>query len=449
MTCNMGPNKGQYWVGDFDGNQFQPDAATLEYLKNGAGIEGDVFEDFEQSDYTGWTVSGTAFASAPATGKIGSQMEVSGYLGNRLINSFTGGDGSTGKITSGNFTITKKFINFLIAGGDHAANTCINLIVNGGIVRTATGDNSEQLKWFGWDVSELSGQSARIEIVDNWTGSWGHINIDHIMFSDILMDQRYEQANWIDYGPDFYAVKSYRNYDRDENRTVWIGWMNNWEYANSIPTSWGGSTGESLPREIELVTTDQGYKIRQKPIPELQILRKDEVQISNQIIDGVVNLTEFSPSRNTYEMEATFEVTPGSNQKIGFNVGVGGTNKMVIGYDEKTSNVYLDRIKSGNVSFNTNFPKVVTAPVKLTANEIKFHVFVDQLSVEVFVNDGDVVLTSLMFPHPFLQKGIQVFAETAGTKLKMFSAWELRSIWEEKPTSTALEEKKNVRWTLR
>jgi hypothetical protein len=80
--------------------------------------------------------------------------------------------------------------------------------------------------------------------------------------------------------------------------------------------------------------------------------------------------------------------------------------------------------------------------VQLKNNEIKFHVFVDQLSVEVFVNDGDVVLTSLMFPNPYFQKGIEAFSENAASVLKEFNAWELKSIWE-KDTSTGLMDFKN------
>lgn len=440
MICGMGPNRGQYWIGDFDGNTFSPDATTLAYLKDGAGISGVQFENFESTEYANWTIEGTAFGSAPANGTLSGQQEVSGFLGSYLVNSFHGGDASKGKLTSNQFTITKPFINFLISGGNHNNLTCINLLINGQIVRTATGDNSELLKWFGWDVAEFIGQSAVLQIIDNFSGSWGHINIDQIMFSDMLTDQREEHAYWIDYGPDFYAVRTYRNYDKDNNRTVWLGWMNNWDYANSIPTSWGGSTAESLPREIELVSTSQGYKIRQKPIPELQKLRKKEVSIAGKTVEGTVVLSEFVPQKNTYEFEAVFELTPGTDHKVGFNLCVSGTNKMVLGYDAKTSNVFIDRTKSGYVNFNSKFPRIIKAPIRLKENKIKFHVFVDQLSLEVFINDGEMVLTTLMFPNPYFQNGFELFSENASSVLETFKAWELKSIWQE-DTGTGLPDR--------
>src|SRR5215469_9171856 len=148
-----------------------------------------VFADFEGNDYGPWQASGTAFGSGPAKGTLGAQMPVSGFLGQGLVNSFLGGDGPTGKLTSPEFMIERKFIRFLIGGGGHEKQTCMNLLVEGKVVRDATGPNtqsggSEQLEPAAWDVGDLVGKTARIEIVDQATGGWGHINVDHIVFTD-------------------------------------------------------------------------------------------------------------------------------------------------------------------------------------------------------------------------------------------------------------------------
>lgn len=145
--------------------------------------------DFEGENYGAWKVTGEAFGPGPARGTLPNQMNVSGYEGNGLVNSFYNGDKSTGTLTSPSFTIKRKYINFLIGGGMHPNETCINLSVDGQIVRTATGPNdkpggSERLDWASWDVSELQGKNAVIEIVDTRTDGWGHINIDRIVQSD-------------------------------------------------------------------------------------------------------------------------------------------------------------------------------------------------------------------------------------------------------------------------
>ena len=145
--------------------------------------------DFEGQDYGAWKAAGEAFGPGPARGTLPNQMEVSGFEGKGLVNSYFRGDESTGTLASPPFKIERKFINFLIGGGKHPAHACINLLVEGKVVRTATGPNdrpggTERLDWHSWDVSDLEGKSAVIEIVDQQKGSWGHINIDQIVMAD-------------------------------------------------------------------------------------------------------------------------------------------------------------------------------------------------------------------------------------------------------------------------
>jgi len=142
--------------------------------------------DFEGDTYSpGWKTEGTAFGTGPAKGTLPGQMGVSGYLGKGLVNTFLSGDNATGKLTSPVFTIERSYMSFLVGGGGHDG-LAINLIVDGKTVRTARGPNvvpggSEQLEWHDWDVNDLNGKEAHIEIIDDVKGGWGHINIDHIM----------------------------------------------------------------------------------------------------------------------------------------------------------------------------------------------------------------------------------------------------------------------------
>jgi sucrose-6-phosphate hydrolase SacC (GH32 family) len=155
-----------------------------------AAQRGDILlADFEGADYGAWRAEGTAFGKGPAQGTLPGQMKVSGFEGKGLANSFNGGDGATGMLTSPPFTVERKFLTFLIGGGGWKDKTCMNLIVDGETVRTATGPNlkpggSEALAPASWDVSDLTGKTARIQIVDLATGGWGHINVDRIAASD-------------------------------------------------------------------------------------------------------------------------------------------------------------------------------------------------------------------------------------------------------------------------
>ncbi|HOK88483.1 MAG TPA: GH116 family glycosyl hydrolase [Candidatus Hydrogenedentes bacterium] len=148
-----------------------------------------VFADFEGSDYGAWTVEGEAFGQAPATGPAKNQQPVSGFEGKGFAGSYSGNDDLTGKLVSPEFTVSRRFISFLLGAGPHPERTEVRLIVDGEVARRAAGRPEEQLRWTSWDTRELEGKTARIEIVDDAKGGWGHINVDQIVFCDRPMDQ--------------------------------------------------------------------------------------------------------------------------------------------------------------------------------------------------------------------------------------------------------------------
>jgi fructan beta-fructosidase len=145
--------------------------------------------DFEKDTYAPWTATGEAFGPGPAKGALPGQMRVDGFKGERLVNSFFKGDNSTGTLTSPEFRLERKFIAFLIGGGKNDEKLALQLLVDGKVVRTATGPNdkpggSETLAQESWDVTELAGKMATLRVIDGATGGWGHINVDHLVQTD-------------------------------------------------------------------------------------------------------------------------------------------------------------------------------------------------------------------------------------------------------------------------
>lgn len=155
--------------------------AFLLFASNGLKAADDVLvEDFETDSYENWTISGQAFGQMPAAGTLSGQMNVSGHLGQRLVNTFLGGDSTTGEALSPEFQIERSHIAFLIGGGSHPETLGMQLILDGQVVRSATGSNSEHLVRASWNVKDLMGRTVRIRIFDNATDGWGHLNVDHI-----------------------------------------------------------------------------------------------------------------------------------------------------------------------------------------------------------------------------------------------------------------------------
>ena len=140
--------------------------------------------DFEGNDFGEWEATGDAFLNGPTDTK----GRVIGHQGKGVLDTFIANesDKPTGTLTSPEFTIDRMRINFLIGGGKTPEKTCVNLLVCGKVVRTAVGNATKDtgrkkiMRWISWDVSELNGKLARIQIVDQLPGGWGHVVVDHI-----------------------------------------------------------------------------------------------------------------------------------------------------------------------------------------------------------------------------------------------------------------------------
>ncbi len=152
-----------------------------------------VFDDFEKESYNGWAVEGKAFGAGPVKIKDipGYQGDVAGK-GKRVVNSHASSpgqaadekDAAAGTLTSRTFKIERNYITFLVGGGAHKGKTCINLLIDGKIVASATGKNNNRMTIGSFDVKRFQGQEATLQIVDDFTGGWGNIGIDQIVFTD-------------------------------------------------------------------------------------------------------------------------------------------------------------------------------------------------------------------------------------------------------------------------
>ena len=151
------------------------------------------------------------------------------YEGEGLVNSFRDKNAGTGTLDIPTFKVSSEYINLLVGGGNNPQEddahdaTAVNLIVDGEVVRTATGNDSDALDWAAWNVSEFAGKNAQIQIVDQNTGDWGHILVDQITFSDKAAQNSVERANSAEYGSDFYAAISYNSLPDDQH--TWVGWI--------------------------------------------------------------------------------------------------------------------------------------------------------------------------------------------------------------------------------
>lgn len=414
MLCGVGPNKVQQFNGDFDGSRFVPDDETLSFMTRGADPDGSIFADFEAKAPREWAGETEAYQSGTAP------AGVAGFFGEGVLASKPG---RTGRILSAPFAIHENCLNFLLGGSGRAG---VNLLIDGKIECSSSVPNTPKLRWTGWNVSRWAGREARIEVFND--DPHGGVVLDQPTFSSTLMNTGREHARWLDWGSDFYAARAIRNPEGDGRIDGLMAWMGNWKYANQVPTSWGRGT-LSIPRTLRLAPAADGHRICQSPFPALAALRGPAVEEASIEIRGNIPLPSFKPAANHYEFEAEFRFARGG-MPFGFELCAGNSDKVVLGFDPITSNVFLDRRKSGDVGFSPDFPQIDTAPLRAGPELLKLHVFVDQSTIEVFVNDGEAVMSSLIFPSPDA-RGIRLFADGKGCRLQRFKGWNLESIWKD------------------
>ncbi|NBB76637.1 MAG: hypothetical protein GVY02_04590 [Bacteroidetes bacterium] len=90
----------------------------------------------------------------------------------------------------------------------------------------------------------------------------------------------------------------------------------------------------------------------------------------------------------------------------------------------------MDRTNSGEDAFYEDFERRFDAPAELRNGKVRINIFVDWSSVEVFINDGDAVITSRIFPDPE-STGVSLFSEGGQAAIEYFEFWPMGSIWED------------------
>jgi len=144
-----------------------------------------VFQTFDGDGFDDWKVEGKAFGVAPVAGKTPEmKSEFKSYSGEYLVASAHGGDAPTGTLTSPEFTVTEPYICFLIGGGNQQGKTAVQLLVDGKVVQEATGKNDLEMRPTTWDVRQFLKKKVQIRLIDDATGAWGIIGVDHFIFTD-------------------------------------------------------------------------------------------------------------------------------------------------------------------------------------------------------------------------------------------------------------------------
>jgi len=235
-------------------------------------------------------------------------------------------------------------------------------------------------------------------------------------------------TRWIDWGRDDYAGVTWSDIPRSDGRRIFIGWMSNWEYATVVPTTvW--RSANTIPRELSLMYESGKYLLISQPVREFKNLRSksDEVVIAPQSFSGEKEISTNHIPLMQSELLFDFNLSDPMIDTAGVILENSLNERFVIGYLPFQKQFYIDRRNAGNSDFSTEFASVASAPYSANIN-LKLHLLIDASSVELFVDDGRLVMTSLVFPTEKFTT-LKLFSKGGSLQLNKAEFYGIERIW--------------------
>lgn len=227
---------------------------------------------------------------------------------------------------------------------------------------------------------------------------------------------------WIDYGRDNYAGVTWSNIPKTDSRRVFMGWMSNWDYANNVPTkNFRGAM--TIPRELSIKDNGEHLVLVNYPTKEVTSLRgkakspHNQLIIKEKCINGILKNYE-----NKFEIEMTLNRM---NSKIwGFGLTNSSGEYLNFTFDLEQNIMKVDRRNCGLKDFNQKYASEPIVP--LNQKDIyKIRLFIDKASSEIFINDGEIVLTNIIFPSEWYEN-LTFFTPNQSWKAEEIKLYELK-----------------------
>jgi fructan beta-fructosidase len=203
-----------------------------------------------------------------------------------------------------------------------------------------------------------------------------------------------------DYGANYYAVQTFSDIPASDGRRIQIAWMSEARYPG-MPFN----QQMSFPCEMKLRTFPEGPRICRLPVGEIKNLYGKNHTWKNQTL---------KPDENPLKDVA------GGLYDIQMQVDLAGAKNFGI------------KCRGAAVTCSAEKEKLTClgkeAPIDLSNGEITLRILVDRTSLEIFANDGKVVMTSGFLPAPEMT-GLELFADGGNPKILSMTVHELKSAW--------------------
>ena len=219
---------------------------------------------------------------------------------------------------------------------------------------------------------------------------------------------------WLDYGRDNYAGVTFNNIPKTDGRTIFMGWMSNWDYANQVPTL-NFRSATTSPRELAIVHNGQHLIVSSNPVKEMNSLKNRISEMPDLKVDKEATITELLKDNDgSYEIEMS--IKPENAEEFGFSLNNAKNEVLKFNFDNSVGFFSIDRKQSGMTDFNDRFALGMNAPIG-KKDVYRIRLLVDKASAELFINDGEIAMTTLFFPSEWMNQ-LKFYCKTGKLKVE-------------------------------
>lgn len=229
------------------------------------------------------------------------------------------------------------------------------------------------------------------------------------------------KTKWMDWGKDHYATVTWSN--APQGRNIALAWMNNWDYANNLPTSqYRGAV--SIPRELSLYTYEGETYLCSVPVEEMLQLRESSSKKKGFKVNASQQVKQPLHLNNwgAYELELNFKNV--DSDMMGFSLQNSKGEEVTMSFNIYDNRFVMDRRNSGKTDFHKTFATSTWAPIHNKGKEYSLRIFVDKSSIEIFDGNEKFVMTNLVFPsEPY--NTINFYAKGGSYSVTSFTIYKL------------------------
>ncbi len=192
----------------------------------------------------------------------------------------------------------------------------------------------------------------------------------------------------VDHGLTFYAPQTTLAPD---GRRIMIGWMDNWETCKEAPRRHPWYAQMSVPRELSI----RNGRLCQHPVREMESLWMDTIRHERVTVCKAVSLEDVKG--RLIDMTVTLCPDDSGCRRFTLHVAKDSSRYIEIRCDLARGELVFDRSHGGS---HRDIAHTRHVPAEVRDGKLVLRLLMDKESIELFINDGERVVTSLIPASP-------------------------------------------------